>query len=418
MYSIQFDEPPPEAPAPFPDNGHHDEPIPADYPYNPYPDAQHEIEMSEDASPVTPRIAALENTSLVLEPVRETDTGRIAQAPEGSSVRLTALHTKYIAVTLSKTALSLLLSLFLFAFILAFILLTAARPGSAANAVKKADITWLLEETDIGNVIIDGLNASSLIKIEVDASVINRFLRRENVATEVGRVAEGYARAIAEANYDYYMSSRDITNFLRAVAPDIHDEFGIDLTDADYGVISDSVNNYVDLRDYSIGKLLGNTGMDAATPYMLLSVYPLIIAGLLGILVLFDIFLVHRKRIRTAFLFTGISLALSGVICFLAAMLFGPYSGLFSSSSFYGIVKMIVGVASSLAIPGLICLATGVISIAAFAVINKKRAQDIMQMDSGRSDTKIWRITGLITNASILLISSAFTLLFFLNMPI
>jgi hypothetical protein len=157
--------------------------------------------------------------------------------------------------------------------------------------------------------------------------------------------------------------------------------------------------------------------MNTTAPYVLLSVYPLIILSLLGILIIFDIFLLHRKRIRAAFLLAGIPVALSGFSCFIAGLLLGPYSGLFRNSDYYGVIKIIAGITNLFLLPGLICLVIGVLSISVFVIIYKKQATHLLTLDSGQPITKIWRIAGLIANASVLLICSAFSLLFILNIP-
>ena len=335
----------------------------------------------------------------------------------GLSVQPSKLYAKYIAGTLAKIASSIVFGLFIFVFILAFIGLLAARPESAVKVFEKADITWLLNDTGVGDAIIDGLNSSGLISFNVTADTINRLIKRENVSTQVGRVVEEYARAISEGNYDYYLNSEDIENFIRAIAPDIRVVFNVSLTDYDFNAIAYSVNRAVNLEDYSIGKLLGETGMDSTAPYILLSVYPPIVIGFLIVLMIFDVFLLHRCRIRTAFLFSGIPIALSGLTCFIAGLLLGPYSGLFSNSGFYGVLKMIAGVTNLLILPGLICLGVGIIAITAYVIINKKETRHVLQINSVQSDSKVWRRTGLITNASVLLICSVFSLLFYINIP-
>jgi len=312
---------------------------------------------------------------------------------------------------------SVVLGTLLFAFVLAFIALLAARPGSVSKVVEYADVTWALEETELGNRIIDGLNDSELIDGIIDIDTISEFLKRENVSAQVGKVAERYAMAIADGDYDYYLNPNEIVNFVKAVAPDILEEFGASLSDDDYEFIVDSVNERVDLGVYSIGKIIGDTSMDAAVPYMLLSIYPLVIIGLIGALIVFDIFLLHRKKVRAAFLSAGIPFALSGSVCSAAGLLFGPRSGLLDGSSPYGAMSFIVGVADMLLLPALVCLAISALMILVHIIARSKQPQYVPKV-SDRPSRHVWRITGLVANASALLVCFALALLFYQNIPL
>ena len=375
-----------------------------------------EREIDSELSLITPRVAALEATSVVLEPVASHITEPVSKGVTGVHTKPDPFYAPSSTVIIAKVALSIVLGVLVFAFLVTSIVLMATRPGSATRVIEMADVTWLLEDTEIGAAIIDSLNSSTFSHVSFSAKNINEFLNRENVAAEIGKVAEKYTTAIAEGNYDYYLSSREIARFVRSVEFDIYDEFGIVLKDADYEFITNSINDYVDLSDFSVGRVFEDAELDAAIPYLLFSIYPLIIIALLGSVCVFDLFLLHRKRIRAAFLSAGIPFVLSGLLCVIASLLLGPYSGLFRNSGFYGVAGLIAGAVNLLLLPGLISLVVGVLSIVVFVIIAGKREHRI-PMKSDESTTKAWRITLIITNASILLICSALSLLLYINIP-
>ena len=372
--------------------------------------------LQEDDPLTTPKTAEPETAPVITGPSTNPTTETFPKANADKPTRFSTFFSSPAFKNFSKVSLSILFGILLLTFILVSTALIAVHPESASRVIENADVTWILEETDLGNIIVNELNASEFINIHFEVDSLNSLLKRENVSAEVGKVARKYARAISEGDYDYYLRSEEIIGFIEAVTPDIFEEFGTRLTDADYRIIADSLNNHVDLSEFSVGKIFDDADMDATVPYMLLSMYPLIIIGLLAVLTVFNTCLLHRKKIRTAFLCAGIPFALSGFICFLTGLLLGPYSVLFDGSGFYGITKLIIGVVELLFLPAYVYLAVGLISIIIFVVINRMRTQ-YMLIDYNKVSVNIWRIAGLITNVSVLLICTVFSLLFYLNIP-
>ena len=322
-----------------------------------------------------------------------------------------------------KWGLSAMLAFFLLVFALASIALIAARPKRASEAVKNADVSWLLEETDLGKIIVDEINASEMISANIDIVTVNRFAKRDNVSAAVGNVAQRYAEAIAGGDYDYYLNLDDVADFIKTVAPDISEEFGVRMTETDLDAIVDTISRYINLDDYTIGAILSDTGIDASVPYILLSAYPLIIVIVLVVLIVFDIFWLYRKMIKNAFLCSGIPLVLAGLLCFISGMLLAPYSSLFRSGESNGVMNLMSAVAELLFLPAAICLVIGLVSLAVFAIMRKitiKKEGYILRYvlkDSKESSIIAWRIAGIITNASLLIACIALLVVFSLNAP-
>jgi len=398
-----------------PNCGTSEQNIPAFGQYTDSCDIVFESESEEDLSPITFSITEAE-ASVKMAPDAHPATEPSSEVSTGTPVRSNAHRSASPVSVIAKVVLSIIFPLLLFGFILVTTVLIVVRPESAFDVVKRADVTWILEETEIGDIIVNEINASELVYINIDVDSLNRFIKRENVSAQVGRMAEKYVRAIAEADYDYYLNLDDILGFVRAVTPDIHDEFGVSLSETDYNVIADSINRYVDLSDFSVGKIFDDADFDAALPFMLLSIYPLIILTLLCVLVMFDIFLLHRKRIRNAFVCVGVPIALSGLVCLIAGLLLGPYSVLFDNSALYGIIKLIIGVVDHLFLPAMIYMAVGLVSVVTFVIMNRVRTQ-FMLIDYKKTSKHLWLITGLVANGSIFIICSVLSLIFYLNMP-
>jgi hypothetical protein len=365
------------------------------------------VMMSEPV--VMPPVVTQEPIIVTLEPISEVSPGSPAQpAPPPA---------RSVAGTLARVVLSIVFGILGFAFICVFIILTVLRPGNFTAIIERMDVTWILEETGLGDEIIRGINESAGFDRTVDIFDIEEFLRRDAVSGEVGRVAERYVRAITEGDLGYHMTARDIASFVRAIAPDIRDQFDHRLTNEDFDMIVNTLEDHVDLREFRVGTLIEAAEIDVSLPFALFSIYPLIIIGILCALIIFDIFLLHRKRIRSAFLAAGIPIALAGLLFIAASLLFGAFPSLLGTGPLSEITRFTGGIAFLLLIRGLICFIAGILFIVVNIIINgvmKGKPPKIHQAGG----SKAWRLTGLITNSVLLIAAAVTTLLFHQNIPI
>ena len=314
----------------------------------------------------------------------------------------------------ARIALSVFLGVLCFAFILVIAALVTVRPANIPVIVAGADVTWVLEETNIGDIVVDGLNRSDLIKKEIDIYDIKELLKRENVAAEFGLVAEKYAKAIADGDFNFYMNSRDIVRFIKAIAPELYDELGIRLSDEDYDAIADSINNYVDLKSYSVVRVMEQQSVDVVVPHVVFSVYPLIIVSLLCALVIFNIILLHRKKVGNALLVTGIPLSVSGLVLVALGLVIGPFTGLIGNDIVYGVFMLASGMAALVLILGFSLLILGVAFIILFRMAGKARAKRQPKI-SAASGKNTWVVVGLTTNLCMLAACGILSLIFYLN---
>jgi len=348
------------------------------------------------------------------EPIPDSFVSSAPHSTTNSYAHAAAAPPPSAAAAFGRVLLSVLLAIIGFAFILALIALIAVRPSNISKIVARADVAWLMEETDLGETIVTGLQGSDLIDADIDVDALIDFISRENVSEEIGRIAEGYARAIAEGDHDYYLTSRDIVNFIRAISPDINDEFGARLTNDDFSAISESLNEYVDLRDYRVGTVLDQSGVSFTLPSILLSIYPLVIVSILCSLVVFNLFILHRRKAGSSFMFIGVPLILSGLICIAAGSLLGPFSSFIRNNEIVGIIRLASGLSSLFIISGLVCLALGAISIVLFVLAAKARKKREPKPPAKGSPVA-WRMAGAMTNAVLLTICGVLSLLVFLS---
>jgi len=343
-----------------------------------------------------------------LEPVQQSGVKTHAQAAPPSP-------PSSPAATVVRIILSVLLGVLGFALILALVVLIIFRPGNIPEIVAGADVAWVLEETEIGDVVVEGLNQSDYIDIDIDIDDIRAFLERENVASEFGYMAEKYARAIAEGDFEYYLTSKEIIAFIKAISPDIKEEFGATLSSEDYDVIADSINDYVDLKDFRVETVLEQASVDVAVPHAFFSSNLLIIVALLFALSVFNIVLLNRKRIGNTLLITGIPITLSGLVFVTLCALLGPFSGFFSGSDAFGFIGLASGMTVFMLIPGFSLVALGALCITLFFVARKARAKRAPKA-SPRNSGNTWIVVGLTTNLSALAACFLLSLLFYLNL--
>jgi hypothetical protein len=316
---------------------------------------------------------------------------------------------------IAKTALASFLGLLAFAFITVTLVFIMTRPGNVLKVVEKADFARAMEEAGINEARIEDINSKIGIDLVLDEESLKDFLRRDNVSAEVGKLAEKYISAMSEGNFDYHITSREIINTLKAVAPDIRAEFGYRMTDSDYEFIADDIQENFDLKAFRVSTVLGDANVGTAAPYMAFSVYPLIVAALLFALTVFNIFLLYKKRIRNALLVCSIPLMSAGLLFILAGLLAGPFSGLLRNSGVYNLLQMASGVAAMLLIPGLICLFIGLLSLAGMIVIRKLAERHVFK--PSKDFTKAWRLTAIIVNITVPVLCAAFSLLLYANLP-
>ena len=317
-----------------------------------------------------------------------------------------------VAKSFAKVIVSVVFSIIAFGLYCALIALVSIRPDNFTRIIEKVDVTQVLEEAGLDDVIVSEINNSSHISENISTNDLDDFLKRETVSTEIGMMAAKYAKAIAEGDLSYYIKPQDIKDFLKAVEPDIREQFNYSLTGEDYDEIVGVVEEHIDLQDYQVDKVLEDTEVDTTLPSVVFSAYPLIITGILCILLVFDIFMLHRKKIRTAFITGGIPAILAGLVYIAAGVLFGPYHGLPGNAVLNSVKRYTGGIADLLLSYGLVCLASGVLAIVVFFIIAGVR-KEFVPKDRQGDKRALFRMTGLFVNIALLAACAVVSLLYY-----
>jgi hypothetical protein len=302
----------------------------------------------------------------------------------------------------------------LFAFSAAAAALLIVNPSNIAAAIPQVDAVWILDELDLRGELERELRRTHLNR--ADVSDLNRFLNRRNVSDEIEKILDGYFTAIIENDLNYYISAREIMNSLRAISSDIHEEFNYRLTSADFDSLGRTLDNNVNLRDYSAGNLMEDAGIDFAIPFILLSVYPAIILLVLCFAVLFNLFLVNRKRIRGFFLCFGISGMALGLVYLAAGLIFGPLARLFAADFVHMVSRVAAGFIPPVILAGLTCLGAGIILAVVYFIIRKIRKKYAPKA-AVTSSGVMWNMLGIMGNVAVLIALSVAAILFISNLP-
>lgn len=269
--------------------------------------------------------------------------------------------------------LSILLSTVLFAFSCAFIAVLTLRTENAGTIIRNMDISGIFYETDISYYIVHQLNGLPFNEAEITFSDIEEFIKTDAASREVGNVVYRYIRAYAEGNLDYYLSAGEIYVISRNLEPELYDLFNHHMTDADFRNLANTLVDIMDFRGMSVGNIVYDYGIDinTAIPFLLISPYLLWGTAILCLIAILFIFFVQSKKIAYAFLFTGIPLALSGLLVLTAGILLGYFPALLGDT-LYSISGFTWGLALLVIRNGIILAAVGILFMAAYIIVKRR----------------------------------------------
>ena len=215
-----------------------------------------------------------------------------------------------------------------------FIVLLVLRVGNVANVIRNTEITEILYETEISYYILNQLNTLPFNDSWIELSDVENFIRSDAVSNEIGNVAEAYVNAIIEGNLDYYPTSGDIVLIVQNLEPELHQLFDHQMTDADYEHLAVILDDIIDFEGISVGYIVEDVGIDMKL--LRLAVSPVLLwgAGILCAITILFTFLLQWRRIPDAFLFTGVPIMLSGLLCYAAGAILAFYPYLLGDTVF------------------------------------------------------------------------------------
>lgn len=342
--------------------------------------------------------------SIVIEGQISTKSNHLSSTSQSTSQSI-AIHGGNSFI---RIALSVLLGIVLFVATVLIVFLFAMRPGNIQGVVANANIKAFLDKTNICEDIAESINNDPMIQLDIDSDDISEFLASGEVSEKIGEIVRKYVDAITLGDYEYHLTPKEITSLLKSLSSDYK------LTSADYDRISEQLKESDTLEQYSVGTILADAKVSNVIPYVFFSIYLLLILGALCVLLLFDMLLVNRRKVRTAFLAMGIPLSLTGIIYIVIILLSGVLLKAFSGGSIYMILSLVHGAKSALFIPALISLMLGIVTIGAYIVIRKVK---INHSPKPLNNKKVWRIVGLSANLGVLHLCGILMFLCFRNLP-
>ena len=269
-----------------------------------------------------------------------------------------------------KSVLTFLLSLLSMLFISTFLFLAVIRPGNIENFIGNTDITWVLEQTAVGEQVFGALeNFPAYQYVPIEADEIDEFLQRENVTGELANVLGGFVYAFIEGNLDHHVTPNEIVHIARNLEPEIEDHFGYRMTENDFQILETTLNN-MDLEAFTIGRAIDETGMNIGLVSNAFSIYPLIILGVLSVMSLLTIFAVNGRNIPKALRAVGITILLPGLFYFPLGLILLSLPNLFSGVM-YMAVRFMGGPATLMMQYGIICVIIGIALIISGAVVRR-----------------------------------------------
>jgi uncharacterized repeat protein (TIGR02543 family) len=316
---------------------------------------------------------------------------------------------KYINVIL-KVILSLLLGIMMLVSVCVFILLTVFHQNNVEAFVREIDPVWVIEDMGLQGVVAEYLNDIPHFHPVFNASGVEEFLKRDAVVNELDNIVDGYLSAFFIGDLNHHVTYDDVMAITRRLEPDIYEQFGIELTNEYYWILSITLDRAELYESLTIGHIIEVASIDISYLDYLYSAYLLAALGTLCILFIFNVFIVHWKSIAGSFLVVGIPLSLAGSLLAVAGTLAVQYiTNLDQSLS--TIARFVESPASLLYQRGMYVAIGGaaliVISIALFIlfkVIKKRRSESI----SERKKYKVKLFVGIGVNAALVATILAF----------
>jgi len=273
----------------------------------------------------------------------------------------------------SNKFLSAVLCILVFLLSCVFIALLVLRAGNTARIIKNIDITGLFDDTDIAYYIEYQLHVLPFNNREIWFYIVEEFLMSDAVADEIGGIMVRYSRALMIGDLDYYLTADDVLGILHNLDAELSYMFDHELTDADYALFVRTLDDILDFEGLTIGGIIDEAeyfGINTTLPRLLVSSHLLWIAGLLYITSLVFIFWLHRRRIACALLIAGIPVFLSGLIYLTVGVVFSYYKEILNEA-LYSLTRFTDGLAYLFTVHGIVFIAAGIISIAAYFVLKR-----------------------------------------------
>lgn len=307
-------------------------------------------------------------------------------------------------VKVAIALISSLLAIILFVLSVTTVASAFLRPEAITDTVVQMDVGFFGDDEFLAESIRETLPLTEIDGAQIDSDSINELMQRDSVREAVNNVLQTYTDALIEGNLDYYLTADDLAGILGSIETDIQSTFNITIVDEDYEIISALPEE--NLKLLRIGSLSEQTGVDLATPYVLLSAQVPIILIALCILAAFDILVLNRRKITGGLLFAGIPLAISGALFTGIGIILKLRPDIGSLSD---VISLASGISDRALQNGIICLLIGIAMVAIAVIVKtilkkKQPAPDTENGEKKRPGIKalIWLLCTLAVNIAVL----------------
>lgn len=344
------------------------------------------------------------------EPIINTyETFEYHEEPNRSFEKTESLKATKKEKSPMRVMVSVLLGVFLVAIGVFAVFIYTLRSSDFSGGLDAAQTEKFIRKTKLGEDIANWINYDKLSDFKLRADDIEELLTSDKMTDRVGAMLGKYADAIASGDYSYHPSAKEMISLVKALSPELEKSFEYRLDDYAYERISEHLNEADDLESYRVGTALRAFGLNYILVYMLFSDYFGLVLCVLAVLLIFDIFLVNRRRIRGGFLVTGVSLTLTGLSYLLISQLFGS---VFNSDNL--MIGMIADSKSALLLPMIFLTVAGLLGIGAYVLIGiLHKNSPVKPLSKG----KMGEIVGLCVNAGLILLAGVLVTLCVLNVP-
>jgi hypothetical protein len=310
---------------------------------------------------------------------------------------------KKYGIIILKVMLSLLLGIMTLVSVSAFILLTIFRQNNVEDFAREIDPVWVIEDMGLQGVIAEHLNDIPHFYPVFDANGVEEFLKRDTVANELDDIVDGYLSAFFIGDLEHHVTYNDLMAITKRLEPDIYEQFGIELTNEDYWILSITLDRDELYESFSISHIIEQEGIEILYLDYLYSTYLLAALGILCVLFIFNIFIVYWKSVAGSLLVVGIPVSLAGLLLAIVGTIAVQYiTNLDQSLS--TVARFVESPANLLYQRGMYVAVGGValivISIALFIllrVIKKRQSESI----SGGKKSKVRLFVGIGVNAAL-----------------
>jgi hypothetical protein len=250
----------------------------------------------------------------------------------------------------------------------AFAVLLTLRSGNIGSIIRNIEIAEILDGTEYSYYLVHQINGLPFHDAQVSIYDIEEFIKSDAVSREIGGVMDGYLRAFAQGDLDYYLTADEIIRISRSLEPEFNDLFDHRMTEADHERLARTIDDIVDFRGLRVGDIIDDIGIDIDTYidttilYLLVSSYLLWGVGFLCVLTLGLIFLHHRRRVADAFRFAGIPIMLSGLLYLITGVVLGSYQEL-PGDALHSFAGLTGGLADLVIRHGVVFAAAGLLSV-------------------------------------------------------